>query len=333
MAQPDDDLRQRAFKKIIDICEDSISRDDLHMTIQCPKCSKCKTCKDIRKINASSYNEFIEQQFLDRLVTFVDGKDGRPGYFTSPLPLKPFDINSVRGNRCTADEQNRKMLIKLQEDPQALKQVKDEMEKLQEAGFILKLKDLPETDQKRLNEDFKHFIPTSISFKETSASTKCRICWDSSRNSKESSSLNSILLKGTSEYSVVKMLVRFRENLFGVSADIRKFYNTLRLDPSHFKYHMALWRPNMSPEESPEELILRVHFYGVRSSGGLCMAAVKKLITLAKEKGLKNIAKVLESAYVDDCNSSVGTLEELEEIRQMMPKFMSSHGMPIKALA
>ena len=89
----------------------------------------------------------------------------------------------------------------------------------------------------------------------------------------------------------------------------------------------------MSPDESPEELVLKVHFYGVRSSGGLCMAAVKKLIGFAKEKGLRSIAKVLESAYVDDCNSSVATQEELEEIKQRMPEFMSSHGMPIKALA
>ena len=63
------------------------------------------------------------------------------------------------------------------------------------------------------------------------------------------------------------------------------------------------------------------------------MAAVKKLIEFAKEKGLENVAKVLESAYVDDCNSSVATREELEEIKQKMPDFMSSHGMPIKALA
>ena len=88
----------------------------------------------------------------------------------------------------------------------------------------------------------------------------------------------------------------------------------------------------MSPDESPEELVLRVHFYGVRSSGGLCMAAVKKWIGFAKEKGLRSIGKVLESAYVDDCNSSVATQEELEEIKQTMPEFMSSHGMPIKAL-
>ena len=161
-AQSDDKLRQRAFKQIIEICEDSISRNDVHMTIQCSKCSKCKTCKEIKKINASSYNDFMEQQAMEQLVRFVDGENGKPGYFISPLPLKPFNINSVRGNRSTADEQNKKMLIRLQQDPEALEQVKDEMEKLQKAGFIVKLKDLPESTQKRLNEDFKHFIPTTI---------------------------------------------------------------------------------------------------------------------------------------------------------------------------
>ena len=68
-------------------------------------------------------------------------------------------------------------------------------------------------------------------------------------------------------------------------------------------------RPNMIPDEEAEELVLRVHFYGIRSSGGLCMAAVKKMIEFARDKGLHTITKVLESAYVDDCNSSVSTLE------------------------
>ena len=36
-AQSDDKLRQRAFKQIIEICEDNISRNDVHMTIQCSK--------------------------------------------------------------------------------------------------------------------------------------------------------------------------------------------------------------------------------------------------------------------------------------------------------
>ena len=54
---------------------------------------------------------------------------------------------------------------------------------------------------------------------------------------------------------------------------------------------------------------------------------------ICKKSTSVNVAKVLESAYVDDCNSSVATIEELEEIRKEMPGFMHSHGMPIKALA
>ena len=112
--QSDGELRQRAFKRIIDICEDSISRNDVHMTIQCDKCAKCKTCRDIKRINASSYNDFVEQQVMEQLVKFVDGQNGEPGYFISPLTIKPFKINSVRENRATADEQNKKMIEKLQ---------------------------------------------------------------------------------------------------------------------------------------------------------------------------------------------------------------------------
>ena len=63
--------------------------------------------------------------------------------------------------------------------------------------------------------------------------------------------------------------------------------------------------------EDPEDLVLEIHFYGIRSSGGLCVAAVKKIKEMAKEAKLETIVKVLDSAYVDDCNSSMSTMEEL----------------------
>ena len=74
----------------------------------------------------------------------------------SPLPIKPFNSNSVRGNRATADIQNREMILRLQKDPEALDQVKQEMKKLQDLGFIKKVKDLPKYVQEELNKDFKH---------------------------------------------------------------------------------------------------------------------------------------------------------------------------------
>ena len=103
-AQSDDELRQQAYKKVIEICEDSMNRDNAHMMVQCSNCSKCKTCKDIRTINASSYNDFREQQAMEQLIKFIPGEDGNPGYFISPLPIKTFNISSVKGNRSTADE-------------------------------------------------------------------------------------------------------------------------------------------------------------------------------------------------------------------------------------
>ena len=140
---------------------------------------------------------------------------------------------------------NRNTVAKLQMDPTALEGVKQEMDKLMALGFIKKLKDLPKDVQEEIN---------TIAYKETSASTKVRICWDSSRTSKQSASLNSVLLKGAAEYSVVKMLICFREDWYGISADITKFYNNLKLDPKHYHYHMAMWRPNFHPEEEAEEL-------------------------------------------------------------------------------
>ena len=77
---------------------------------------------------------------MEQMVKFIPGKNGSPGQFMSPLPIKLFNINSVKGNRSTADEQNRQMVLKLQKDPEALEQVREEMKKLQDLGFIVKLK-------------------------------------------------------------------------------------------------------------------------------------------------------------------------------------------------
>ena len=55
-------------------------------------------------MNASSYNDFREHQAMEQMIKFIPGKDGNPGHFISPLPLKPFNINSVKGNISTAEQ-------------------------------------------------------------------------------------------------------------------------------------------------------------------------------------------------------------------------------------
>ena len=74
-AQSDDELRKKAYKKIIQLCEMSVNRDVAHMSVQCEACAKCKTCKEIKTINASSYNDFREQLVMDQLISFTPGKN------------------------------------------------------------------------------------------------------------------------------------------------------------------------------------------------------------------------------------------------------------------
>ena len=56
---------------------------------------------------------------MEQMVKFIPGENGSPGQFVSPLPIEPFNINSVKGNKTTADEQNGQMVLKLQKDPEA----------------------------------------------------------------------------------------------------------------------------------------------------------------------------------------------------------------------
>ena len=155
------------------------------MAIQCSACFQCKTCKNIGQINASSYNAYREQVTMEELVKFTPGSDGEPGYFMSAIPITPYNLGTIRGNKETADMHNRSMVAKLLKDPSALEGVRQEMDKMMSLGFIKKLKDLPKEVQEEVNADFKHFITNTIAYKETSASTKVRICWDSSRTSKQ----------------------------------------------------------------------------------------------------------------------------------------------------
>ena len=128
-------MRRKAYKNIIQICENSLNIDVSHMAIQCSACAQCKTCKSIREINASSYDAYREQVTIEELVKLIPGENEEPGYFMSVLPIKPLNHRSVKGNQSTADMQNRSMVTKLQNDPSALEGVRQEMEKLMALGF------------------------------------------------------------------------------------------------------------------------------------------------------------------------------------------------------
>ena len=68
-------------------------------------------------INASSYNAFREQMVMEQMIKFIPGQIGEPGHFMSPLPIKPFNSNSVKGNRATAEKTQQRNNPKITKGP------------------------------------------------------------------------------------------------------------------------------------------------------------------------------------------------------------------------
>ena len=56
------------------------------------------------------------------------------------------------------------------------------------------------------------------------------------------------------------------------------------------------------------------------------------MVAVAIQREQHTIARKLENIYIDDCNYSATTEEELREIKKELPLFIHEHEFPVKAL-
>ena len=284
---------------------------------------KCDTLSDLQ-----------EQLLFNELVTFEEDQVTGKGHFQSPLPLRGDAPERLGNNFQEANKANINMLRKLHKNNDDLLAVKQEFESLLSQKFIIPFHDLPLNVQEEIEGGGPQvFIPNSIAWKEKSHSTKTRLCFDASRQSPGCSALNSLLLKGSSNYNIVKTLVFFCLKKFAVASDASKYYNRLFLHPDHFRYSMMIWRRSMDPASNPQKFVMCRHFYGVKSSGALCLSAIQKIIKMAHDENLPLLAHHLSVGYVDDFPCSYDTQEDADFVFKTLPTFMESKGFPLKGVA
>ena len=150
-----------------------------------------------------------------------------------------------------------------------------------------------------------------MAYKESSVSTKDLL---------GQKSLNSSLMKGYTSFGVWKMLFYFPEQIVGYAADIQKFYNSEKLAKSDWPLHLAFGRSNSDPEEEQVVFVLKVLFYGVTSTAGICNAAMDIMIEPAEKLGLEDVARAVRKAYVDDINGFVKTEGQARKLKEDLPK-------------
>ena len=57
--------------------------------------------------------------------------------------------------------------------------------------------------------------------------------------------------------------------------DIRKMYNAVQIDRSHWRYQFYLWEKELDSTKEPKTKVIKTLIYGVKSSGNQAERAIE----------------------------------------------------------
>ena len=140
---------------------------------------------------------------------------------------------------------------------------------------------------------------------------KVRVVFDCAAKFRNTS-LNDQLLQGPDlTNSLVGVLLRFRQERIGISADIEKMFHQVKVSPQDTRALSFLWWPGGDFSKEPEDHQMLVHLFGARSSPSCSSFALKKT---AEDNRKYFDAEIIDTVnrnfYVDDCLTSVASTHE-----------------------
>ena len=267
---------------------------------RCPKCRTCKDCKHHEEYEFISLKEEVEQSIINSSVT-VDLENSST---SASLPFIA-DPKRLANNKEKSMKVYQQQLRKLNL-PSNTKDKDDVIEsesKLQQLGYVEYVNNLPPEIQYTLqNHSTQYFIPWRAVWKGNSVSTPCRIVFDASQATSSGYSLNDLLAKGRNNLNKLQeIVIRWSIHRIGIHTDIRKMYNTIKLNESDWCYQRYIWEPNLDPTKIPEEKVIKTLIYGVRSSGNQAEYGLRKVAELSQEQFPDVNEIVKNDIYVDDC--------------------------------
>ena len=270
------------------------------ISYRCVTCRDCKACKN--QIEDISIKEEVEQDLIKKSITI----DTESKIVTAKLPFIHEPSVKLSSNEDKALKIYYQQLRKLNkaENLTDKQEVILSEKKMQDLGFVDYVENLPESIQQSLSTQLHHFIPWRAVWKPNSVSTPCRVVFDASSPTPTGFSLNDILAKGINSLNRLQdIALRWRIHASAFTTDVRKMYNTIRLDPSHWQYQRYLWQEDLSFDERPKQKVIKTLIYGVRSSGNQAEYALREVAKLASNQFPEASEIVHNDMYVDDCIS------------------------------
>ena len=274
---------------------------------RCVKCRECLECKKSEEVQCISIQEEVEQDMIDKSVIV----DPEKGLTIATLPFLEDPLVRLVTNKQTAMSVYKAQVRKLDKNPKDRADVIESESKMQKLDFVEKIENLTEEQRKQIFENgLQYFIPWRAVWNPNSMSTPCRLVFDASQVTPSGFSLNSILAKGRNNMNkLVEILIRWFIHRFAFHTDIRKMYNTVRLDEKHWCYQLYFWHDELSPFEEPFVKVIKTLIYGVKPSGNQAESALRKTARLESQKYPIASKTIMKDFYVDDGLSGANTEE------------------------
>ena len=298
------------------------------ITYRCVECRKCPDCKKGEKIEMISTKEEVEQVAIEKSVKV----DFQTKSTTAFLPFMEDPVKTLAPNKSKALMVYKSQVKKLNNDPPSKADVIAAEAQLQQLGFVDYVRNLTDEQRRKLFQSaLRYFIPWRAVWNANSISTPCRPVFDASMPTSTGKSLNQIIAKGKNTMNkLVEIMIRFFIRKVGMHCDIKKMYNTVKLDESHWCYQLYLWHADLHPEEDPEEKVIKTAIYGLTSSGNQAEYAIREIARLHKEQYPRVYEIIHNDIYVDDCLSGEETLEEAHQSADEIDSSLNGGGFKIK---
>ena len=280
------------------------------ISYRCPSCRDCKDCKNHDTIESISIREDAEQAIINSSVQV----DLVNKVSTARLPFICDPTEKLLPNKSIALKVYQQQLRKLNKADNVNDKsdiIKSEA-KLHEMGFVDYVENLPSEIQKMLRDQpIQNYIPWRAVWKPSSLSTPCRIVFDASQNTPSGHSLNDTLAKGRNSLNhLQEILIRWSIHKIAIHSDVRKMYNTIKLDVKDWCFQRYVWQKDLDPNKIPDEKVIKTLIYGVKPSGNQAEFALREVAKLNAEK-YPEVSEILhQDVYVDDCITGEESVEK-----------------------
>ncbi len=241
--------------------------------------------------------------------------------YATPL-LRTKDMPCLHAPKVAVLPQLRGIENRMEMKPNQASAYQEEMNRLQQAGYITKL---TLEQVKESNEIW--YIPRHM----VEHNGKNRVVFNCSFTYR-GHNLNEFLLPGpTLSPSLLAVLLRFKEHSIAVSSDIRGMFHQVRLLPENKALLRFLWR-DLQKDKPPKVYEWQVLPFGTTCSPCCATFALQKHVQDHSETADTRVS-VEKSFYVDNCLQRFSTSEMAKDLVNRLCSLLSSGGFDLRQWA